>query len=207
VVLYDNPSSSNALKVRFLLAELGLEYQRVEIPLTHPRPEAYVALNPLGGVPALRDGDLVLTESNAILRYLANREDAHALYPPEPAERAPVDEFLDRFALSLRPALFRVEAAALCYTPGVGFVPERGDPEAGARAGADIAGVLATFDRLVALGGGYALGRFTLADCAAAPVLFRSRRTGLDLAPYPGLLAWRETVLARPAFACAGPVL
>jgi glutathione S-transferase len=207
VILYDNPRSSNALKVRFLMAELGLAYERVEVPLAQPRPGWYLDLNPLGGVPALQDGELVMAESNAILRYLANREGAHALYPPAPAERARVDEFLDRFALALRPALFRVEAAALAYTPGVGFVPERGDAEAARRAEAEIADTLATFDRLVAPGGGYALGGFTLADCAGAPVLFRSRRTGLDLDPYPGLRAWRETVLARPAFDRAGPVL
>lgn len=207
LILYGHPKSSNALKVRFLLAELDVAYEQVEVPLARPRPDWYLALNALGGVPALGDGDLVLSESNAILRYLANRHGAHDLYPPDPAERARVDEFLDRFALTLRPALFRVEAAALGYTPGVGFLPERGDPAAAARAGAEIAEVLGTFDRLVAPGGGYALGRFTLADCAGAPVLFRSIRTGLDLARYPALRRWRETVLARPAFARAQPVL
>jgi len=207
VRLYDNPRSSNALKVRFLLAELGLEHERVEVPLADPRPDWYLALNPMGRVPAIEDGDLLLTESQAILRYLADREGAEELYPAAPRERAPVDESLDRFAQTLRPALFRVEAAALGYTPGVGFVPENGDPEAGRRAERGIAGTLALFDRLVAPGGGYALGRFTIADCAAAPALFRSIRAGLDLGQYPALARWRETLLARPAFARAEPVL
>jgi glutathione S-transferase len=207
VRLYDNPRSSNALKIRVLLAELGVAYERVEVPLADPRPDWYLALNPVGRVPALEDGDLLLTESQAILRYLADREGAQELYGRDPRERAPVDEFLDRFAQTLRPALFRVEAAALCYTPGVGFVPENGDPEAARNAERAIAGTLALFDRLVAPGGGYALGRFTIADCAAAPALFRSIRTGLDLGPYPALARWRETLLARPAFARAEPVL
>lgn len=207
MVLYDNPASSNALKVRVLLAELDLPYERVEVPLARPRPGWYLALNALGGVPALRDGALVVSESNTILRYLAGRHGVEALYPADPIARAPVDEFLDRFSLTLRPALFRVEAAALGYTPGVGFVPERGDPASAARAAEEAAGVLALFDGLVAPGGGYALGRFTLADCAATPVLFRSVRTGLDLERYPALRRWRETLLARPAFARAGAVL
>lgn len=205
--LYDHPWSSNALKVRFLAAELGLGYERVEVPLADPRPDWYLALNPLGRVPALDDDGLVLSESQAILRYLADRQGAEALYPRAPRERAAVDEFLDRFAQTLRPALFRVERAALGYTPGVGFVPGSGDAAAAAEEGRAIAGVLATFEGLVAGGEGYALGRFTLADCAAAPVLFRSRRTGLDLGPYPALARWRETVLARPAFDRAGPVM
>jgi glutathione S-transferase len=67
------PASGNALKVRFLLAELGLDYEIVEVPRPRPRPDWYLELNPAGGVPTLVDGDLVLSESNAILRYLAQR--------------------------------------------------------------------------------------------------------------------------------------
>jgi glutathione S-transferase len=41
IVLYDNPASSNAMKVRFMLAELGLPYERRRVPLAHPRPDWY----------------------------------------------------------------------------------------------------------------------------------------------------------------------
>jgi glutathione S-transferase len=54
---------------------------------------------------------------------------------------------------------------------------------------------------------GTVLGRFTIADCAIAPVLYRTTHSGLDLSPYPNLLRLRETVTARPAFIAAGPVL
>ena len=74
IVLYDNLASSNAMKVRFLLAELGLPYERRHVPLAHPRPDWYRARYPFGTVPFFEDGDLELGESNAILRYLANRE-------------------------------------------------------------------------------------------------------------------------------------
>jgi glutathione S-transferase len=109
LALYDHPISSNALKVRFLLAELGIEYERKLVPIERPRPEWYAAVNPLLGIPTLQDGDLILSESNAILRYLANRERRDDLYPADPAARARVDMMLDRFSLTLRPALFQVE--------------------------------------------------------------------------------------------------
>jgi len=200
--LYDHPISSNALKVRFLLAELGLEYQRTRVPIERPRPDWYAEVNPLVGIPSLRDGDLVLSESNAILRYLANRERRHDLYPVDPAARARVDMMLDRFSLTLRPALFQVEAAALGFTPQGGFGTAPGDPEV-ARAKIEAAApTLRTFDGLLA-SDGYWLGDFTIVDCAAAPALSRTVRTGHDLSAFPNLERVRDLTMARPAFQAA----
>lgn len=205
LLLYDHPRSSNALKVRFLLAELDLPYERREVPMAQPRPAEYLAVNPLGLIPALVDGELVVSESNAILRYLARREGRRNLYPTIAAGAAAVDEWLDRFSMTLRPALFRVEQAALGYVPGKGFLAADADPDLAARRIAEIAPALGLFDALVSPKG-YALGKFSIVDCAAAPALRRTRDTGLDLAPYPNLERWRDTVCARPAFSAAEPV-
>ena len=99
-----------------------------------------------------------------------------------------------------------MERLALGFVQGVGF--QAGPPDLeGARAkAAEIAGTLQLFDGLVA-DNGTVLGTFTIADCAAAPVLFRTRNTGMDLAPYPRLLRLREAVTARDSFAAAAPVL
>jgi glutathione S-transferase len=206
LVLYDNPMSSNALKVRFLLAELGLDYERRPVEFDLPRPDWYLALNPVGGIPTLQDGDLVLSESNAILRYLAGTEDRHDLYPPDPRARAAVDELLDRWSLTFRPAFFRYEAAALGYVAGKGMHGRDPDTHELPGIAAAIAPVLETLDGLVDASG-WALGRFTLADVAAAPVLYRTTHSGLDLQPFPNVLRWRDTVTARPAFAAAEPVV
>ena len=109
-MLFDNPISSNALKVRFLLAELGPGYERRTIPLSRPRPAQYLARNPGDGIPALRDGDLVVSESHAILRYLTGREGRDDLYPADIREQAVLDEFLHRFHTGIRAAFFRHEA-------------------------------------------------------------------------------------------------
>jgi glutathione S-transferase len=205
LALYDNPVSSNALKVRFLLAELGLEYERREVSLARPRPDDYVALNPVGGIPALVDGDFVLAESHTILRYLAQREGRDDLYPSDPHQRARVDEFLDRWQTVLRPAFFRVEAPALGWTPkgSLGSAPP--DPDAAAEAEQKIQRELATFEQIT--GDRHpVLDRFTIADCAVAPVLFRTTKTGLSLVAYPKLTALRDTLLAHPAWPAAQPV-
>src|SRR5450755_897659 len=115
LLLYDNPASANAMKVRFLLAELGLEYERRHVPLSQPRPDWYVALYPFGTIPFLEDGGLQLGESNAILRYLANREGRADLYPIEPAERARVDWALDAWSTQFRGGLFPAERVGLMH--------------------------------------------------------------------------------------------
>jgi glutathione S-transferase len=206
MLLYDDPISSNALKVRFLLAELGLGYDRREVPLSQPRPHWYLAQNPLGGIPALEDDGLVLAESNAILRYLAGREGRADLYPLEPAQRARVDQFLDRFALTFRAAFFPIEREALGFVQGVGFAARAGDFEAARAREPEAAGTVALFESVVA-DNGTVLGTFTIADCCAAPVLYRTANTRMDLSPYPKLLRLREAIVARDAFAAAGPVM
>lgn len=206
LLLYDNPVSSNALKARLMLAELGLEHERRTVPFDLPRPDWYLAVNPVGGIPTLDDGGFVVSESNTILRYLAAREGRDDLYPSDPRARAQVDELLDRWSLTFRPAFFRYEAPALGFVPGKGM--GAGDPDTAVLPGIAeaIAPTLRALDAVVDPSG-TALGRFTIADVAAAPILYRTTNTGLDLTPYPNLERWRDTLLARPAFRAAEPVL
>jgi glutathione S-transferase len=205
MLLYDHPVSSNALKVRFLLAELGLEYDRYEVPMARPRSAEYVAVNAFTGIPTLDDDGFVLTESHAILRYLALREGRGDLYPTEKRGHARVNELLDRFALTVRPAFFKHEAAALGFKLAVGFGGVPSDPERAAEIAVQIAPQIAMLEQVLS-DGDYALGDFTIADCAIAPVLFRTTKTGLDLSAYPKVTRLRANLLARPAFTAARPV-
>lgn len=207
LVLYDHPVSSNALKARFLLAELGLEHDKVHVSFAEPRPEWYLALNPFGRIPTLVDGDLVLPESNAILRYLAHRESRHDLYPLEPRERAAVDCALDAWSTQVRPALYQLEDVALFHRDleeGGGSWEEGDQAEIEARRPRAEAS-LDTFERFVA-GNGTVLGRFTIADCAVGPVLWRTRRLPLDFSLWPKAARLRDAISAHPAFQAAGPV-
>ena len=197
VILYDNPRSSNALKVRFLLAELGVAYERREVPLSRPRPDWYLALNPVGGVPTLDDDGFVLAESNTILRYLAGRAGRADLYPADPADRARVDEFLDRWSATFRPSFYRVESHVFGFHGPVDLDAARATAEG-------IIGTLAVLEPLVA--GDTVLGTLTVADFAVAPVLFRSAALPIDLDAYPRLAQLRASLTSRPSFTAAGPV-
>jgi glutathione S-transferase len=203
LVLYDNALSSNALKARFLLAELGLAYDRIHVPFDEPRPEWFTRDHPFGRIPLLVDGDVRVGESNTILRYLAAREGRRDLYPDEPAQRARADWAMDTWSTQVRPALYRGESAlsALWY-PGAEGEP---DPDDAAAALDGIRKPLDALERLVA-DNGTVTGAFSIADCCMTPVLWRWRALPFDSEAWPKLTRIRDTNSGRPAFDAAGPV-
>ena len=85
LVLHDNALSSNAQKVRFLLAELGQTAELREVPFAHPRPDWHLAVNPLGGIPAIVWDGFPLAESNTVLRFIATRSGDTQHLPLRPA--------------------------------------------------------------------------------------------------------------------------
>jgi glutathione S-transferase len=200
VRLHDHPRSSNAQKVRFLLSVLGLECERRTVPFADERADWHVAVNPAGGIPALIDGDVVLAESNAILRYLAARERRDDLLPADPRGRAPVDWLLDTVGTTLRPACREVDGPAYGWRPGLGIGSAALRPGDVPAAIASIAPRLAIYSRLVGDDGYACHGRLTLADCSAMPSLWRLLQAGA-LDAHAKLRTWAETVASHPAWA------
>ena len=101
LLILGRPNSINVRKVLWLVTELGLpcEHQPWGDPGLDLRSPEYLALNPNGLVPVIRDtdgdGDFVLWESNTICRYLAAREGRTDLLPAEPRGRAEVERWMD----------------------------------------------------------------------------------------------------------------
>ena len=124
LVLHDNPLSSNAQKVRFLLAELGQTAELRNVPFAYPRPDWHLAVNPLGGIPAIVHDGFALAESNTVLRYLATRSGDTQIYPSDLPDRATVNWLLDAIATYLRPALLPIEEAAYGLRAGSGLGAE-----------------------------------------------------------------------------------
>lgn len=97
-------NSINVRKVLWLCEELNLEYEREDWGrgvLSTQSPE-FLQLNPNGQIPVVLDGDLVLWQSNSIIRYLANAYDKeNQLYPTQAKERFFVDQWLDWQAIEL----------------------------------------------------------------------------------------------------------
>jgi glutathione S-transferase len=195
LTLYGRTNSVNVQKALFALAEAGAAYERVDAGLAFGVVDTaeYRAMNPNGLVPTLKDGDLVVWESNAIVRYVAARFAAGTLWPADPAERARADMWMDWQQTRLQPAV------GPAFTQLVRTPPERRDAsvvEAGRQASEGVAGLLDTVLAASEFLGG---DRFGMAEIAVAPVIHRWLHLPLQRTPRPHLERWYAAVAARPA--------
>ena len=72
LTIHGRPNSINVQKVVWIAAEIGLDFDRLDVggPFGGNDTPEYLAMNPNGRIPTIRDGDFTLWESNAILSYL-----------------------------------------------------------------------------------------------------------------------------------------
>jgi glutathione S-transferase len=107
ITVFGRASSSNVQAVMWGAAELGLDIDRVDIGHIHGgnnTPE-YLVMNPHGLVPTLKDGDLTVFESAAILRYLASTYgDGGDFWPTDLSDRARIDQWAEWAKTSFAPA-------------------------------------------------------------------------------------------------------
>lgn len=105
LTVWGRATSSNVQVVMWAIGELGLAHERID--LGHKfggtdTPE-YRAMNPNGRVPTIRDGDLVLYESQAILRYLAAKYGDANFWPDDVAVRAELDQWCEWIRTTFQP--------------------------------------------------------------------------------------------------------
>jgi glutathione S-transferase len=118
ITVWGRQNSINVQKVMWTVGELRLEHERINAGGQFGKldTEAYGKLNPNRRVPVLVDGDVVLWESNTIVRYLAARHAAGALWPEHPALRARSERWMDWEVGTLIPDM-RVVFWGLIRTP------------------------------------------------------------------------------------------
>lgn len=96
IELYELAISGNSHKVRLMLSLLGIDYKSYMLNMAerdHKKPE-FLALNPFGQVPLLKDGNIVLRDSQAILVYLARAYGEEHWFPNNPVKAAEISGWL-----------------------------------------------------------------------------------------------------------------
>jgi glutathione S-transferase len=190
MLLYDSRISGNCYKVRLLFAQIGLEYERVELDVVDRsnRREVIGDRNPALRVPTLvLDDGRPLAESNAILWYFG---DGTELAPTHRYERAQVMQWQFFEQYDHEP---NIAVARFWLTKGIAVTPEQLEAkQAGGRKALEaMEGHLDGRSFLVA-------ERYTLADISLYAYTHCAEEGGFDLGPYPAVRAWLDRVAAQP---------
>ncbi len=205
ITLFHFWRSSASWRVRWALAIKGIAYTSVMVNLaTHEQTGApHRARNPAGYVPALDIDGHVLAESVAILEYLEETRPEPALYPREAWLRARVRQVVETVNAGVQPmqnltVQRRHSADAEAQKAWSVFFNERGMRV--------LEELLHGIDRETGRVGRYAGGdALTAADLCVVPQVYSARRFGVDLGPFPRVLAAEAAALATEHAAGATP--
>ncbi|MEZ2586621.1 glutathione S-transferase family protein [Kluyvera intermedia] len=196
VTLWGRNNSTNVKKVRWTLAELGLPYEQIMagqgFGVNHDAD--YLALNPNGLVPMLKDGDDVLWESNSIVRYLAAQYGADTLWQASPIQRAKSEKWMDWANETLSPTHRKI-LIGLVRTPA----EKRNMAEIEAAIVA-CEPLLEILDNTLAQQTWLSGEQFGVGDIAAAPFVYNLLETVKTWQPRPHLARWYQQLADRPAF-------
>lgn len=194
--IWGHGRAPNVRKVIWGCAELGIPAERIDIggPFGGTSSADYRAMNPNGRIPTIDDAGFILWESHAILRYLANREGADALYPRDPQARARADQWLDWQGAHQAQAVRDL----VRMTIKADSAP---DPVRLATAEAEADALFAILDQVLVQSPYVAGADFTIADIPLAVGYQRWTTLPVRRAVLPHLDAWFGVIRDRPAFA------
>jgi glutathione S-transferase len=200
--LYMHPVSMTSRPVRLFIAESGLEVdeQVVDLMTGEHHQEPYASLNPNRLVPLLEDGDLRLTESSTILKYLADKTSS-PLYPKDLRARAKVNEMMDWFNTNF----YRDFGYGLAYPQ---LFPHHRRPEeqvqqATVAWGRERAAIWLKVlnDHWLGDGRRYLTGdQMTIADIFGVCLLTLGEVIGCDFAAYPNVARWVARMKELPSW-------
>jgi len=185
-------TAANVQKVTWFLRELGLPFVARGLGYTGGpvRDDVYLRVRGAEASPVLKDGNFVLWEGNAIVRYLALRYDGAAFYPADLQQRADIDRWMDFQLSTIRPPLHALLRDAL-------------DPNAVARNGKKLAEAMEPVEATLATQPFLAGDAFTIGDIPVGINAYRWHLLDVPRPPSPAIDAWLERLYARPAFAAA----
>jgi glutathione S-transferase len=193
--IWGRGAAPNVQKVVWACEELDIEYSRTDIGgpfggLTDP---TYLKKNPNGLIPTIEDGDFVLWESNAILRYLARRHPEHQLYPTDISAAAKIDQWLDWQMVALG---LRIRSLFLVH-----HRPEGAPGETIASASENAEKSFRIIEEQLAKHCYVAGEAFTIADIAVGISTHRWLQFPIKRPAMPAVERWFSAVTNRPAFA------
>ena len=192
--VYGDIQSGNCFKVKLVLQQLGLPYEWVHIDILkkESRTPDFLNKNPKGQIPVLKIApDIILTESNAILHYLA---DGTQLLPTDRLEHAQVLQWMFFEQYSHEPSV----ASARYIVRYLGRPPEH--EQALQRKIVDGYEALEVMEKHLQSNTYFAANRYTIADVALYAYTHVAHEGGFDLSRFPAIEAWLSRVQTQEGY-------
>jgi glutathione S-transferase len=198
--LYTTTLSANGRKPLALCRALGLEpeIRRVNVYAGEGRTREFLAVNPLGKVPVLVDGAFTLTESNAMLVYVAEQYGGSRFWSAQPRERAEILRWLFWESSAWQPALSAVLAACVGHRLLPQVVPAPGAPPDWKNA--QLAPVLAHLDAALSSRAFLCGAEPTLADLSVAGMTTYFRFAEFPGDDWPNVASWLARIESLDAW-------
>jgi glutathione S-transferase len=194
--IWGRKTSINVQKAMWAVGELGLLYRREDVggPFGGlDRPE-FVELTPHRLIPTLQDGEAVVWESNAIVRYLAARHGVGSLWPDDPAARARSDQWMDWLLTTLYPPFIAV------FLGLVRTAPSRRDMNAIKGASLATGALMGILDRHLEDRAYIAADHLTMGDIPVGATLYRYFTLEIERPSLPNLEDYYARLEERAAY-------
>ncbi|MCH8619269.1 glutathione S-transferase [Undibacterium sp. TS12] len=191
LTLYSFPLSGHGHRAELFLSLLGLPVKviNVDLPKGEQKQEQFLSLNPMGQIPVLLDGDIVVSDSNAILVYLARKYGNACWLPDDPVGASQVQRFLSLAAGEV----FRGPASAR-------MVRLFGAPFNWELAQATASRLFHFLDDHLSQREYLATAQPTIADIACYSYIAHAAEGGLSLDEFAHLRTWLSRIEALPGF-------
>jgi glutathione S-transferase len=196
IIVWGRRSSVNVQKVLWALSEAGVEFDRVTVGGSFGGLDTreYKKLNPMGLVPAIKDGAIAVSESHAILRYVSRRYGKGTLQPRGFRALALAEQWVEWTATTFAPAM------APIFMNKIRLPADKADEEAVRRAERSSATVFRLADRLLGRKPFVAGRAFSYGDIPLGATYWRYQNLEIDRPPLPNLDRWFEALQARPGY-------
>lgn len=194
--IWGRRSAFNVQKALWTIGELELPHQHVEAGGSAGGLDApdFLALNPNGRIPVVRDGEIIVWESHSIVRYLAAKHGAGTLWAVDPAERSLADRWMDWGQSAMQPDFMQL-FWSFYRTPE----PKR-NPRRIESAAANCVQHFELLDRHLEEHAYLAGDQFTMGDIPAATSLYRYFEMGVPTPEVPNVHRWYGELARRTAF-------
>lgn len=193
--IWGRVNSVNVKKVLWAAEEIGVPYERIDAGMQFGvnRTPEYLAMNPTGLIPTLRDGDFTLWESHTIVRYLCAKHSMGDLHPSDLRARADAERWMD-WAFSFQAAMRNV-FWGLIRTP-----PEKRDAKAIEESRLKSAELLAIPEKVLSERPFLCGARLTMGDIPLGCEVQRWMRVPIERPPFPNVEAWFARLGERAPF-------